>query len=70
MRETLSRGGTDDVETRGLDQAADPSDPVLACWTSPDDRNCFATAQKFSYNRYYVTLRWFFRSRWGEMEAL
>ncbi len=33
-------------------------------------RNCFATAQKFSYNRYYVTLRWFFRSRWGEMEAL
>ena len=70
VRERLSRGRTDDAGTPGSDQAADRSDPVLACWTSPDGRDCVATAQKFSYNRYYVTLRWFFRSRWGEMKAL
>jgi hypothetical protein len=70
VRERLSRGRTDDAGARDLDQGADARDPVLACWISPDGRDCVATAQKFSYNRYYVTLRWFFRSRWGEMKAL
>jgi hypothetical protein len=68
VSETLARGRNDGGR-RDSDQPADPGGSVLARWTAPAGRDCLATAQEFSYNRYYVTLRWFFRTRWGEMNA-
>jgi hypothetical protein len=70
VKEALSRGRPDDAEATSLESMIEQDASVLAFWTGLDQRGRFATASRFSYNRYYMTLRWFFRSRWGAVESV